>query len=72
MNLQRCVFVKEKSKGTVSIIGGADGPTSVFVVGRTGKKTLKEDSAKNFHKFSIAVWAIWLVPYVLGMIIGMK
>ena len=31
-----------------------------------------EDSAKNFHKFSIAVWAIWLVPYVLGMIIWMK
>lgn len=25
-----------------------------------------------FHKFSIVVWAIWLVPYVLGMIIGMK
>ena len=34
--------MKEKSTGTVSIIGGADGPTSVFVVGRTGKKTLKE------------------------------
>ena len=31
-----------------------------------------EDSAKNFHRFSIAVWAIWLVPYVLGMIIGMR
>lgn len=25
-----------------------------------------------FHKFSIVVWAIWLVPYVLGMFIGMK
>lgn len=31
-----------------------------------------EDSATNFHKFSIAVWAIWLVPYILGMIIGMR
>lgn len=31
-----------------------------------------EDSAKNFHRFSIAVWAIWLVPYILGMIIGMR
>lgn len=31
-----------------------------------------EDSAKNFHRLSIAVWAIWLVPYVLGMIIGMR
>ena len=31
-----------------------------------------EDSAKNFHRFSIAVWAIWLVPYILGMMIGMR
>ena len=31
-----------------------------------------EDSAKNFHRLSIAVWAIWLVPYLLGMIIGMR
>ena len=30
-----------------------------------------EDSAKNFHRFSIAVWAIWLIPYILGMVIGM-
>lgn len=25
----------------------------------------------KFHKFSILVWAIWLIPYVIGMIIGM-
>lgn len=31
-----------------------------------------EDSAKNFHRLSIAVWVIWLVPYILGMIIGMR
>lgn len=31
-----------------------------------------EDSAKNFHRLSVAVWAIWLVPYILGMIIGMR
>lgn len=31
-----------------------------------------EDSAKNFHRLSIAVWAVWLLPYVLGMIIGMR
>jgi uncharacterized repeat protein (TIGR03987 family) len=29
-------------------------------------------SKQVFHKFSIVVWAIWLVPYILGMIIGMK
>lgn len=24
-----------------------------------------------FHKFSITVWTIWLIPYFIGMIIGM-
>lgn len=25
-----------------------------------------------FHKFSIMVWAVWLIPYVIGLVIGMK
>ncbi len=33
--------MKGKSKTSVSIIGGADGPTSVYIAGRTGKKPLK-------------------------------
>lgn len=33
--------MKEKSASAVSIIGGADGPTSVFLAGRTGKRPLK-------------------------------
>ena len=33
----------------------------------------KEDRAmRNFHRFSIAVWVIWLVPFVLGMAMGMR
>lgn len=31
-----------------------------------------EDAALTFHRFSIIVWVIWLVPFVLGMIMGMK
>lgn len=31
----------EKSKSEVSIIGGADGPTSFFIAGRTQKRSLK-------------------------------
>lgn len=31
-----------------------------------------EESAKNFHKLSIAVWAVWLIPYILGMVMGMR
>ena len=33
--------MKEKNASAVSIIGGADGPTSVFLAGRTGKRPLK-------------------------------
>ena len=31
-----------------------------------------EKAAHTFHRFSLSVWAIWLVPFVLGMIMGMK
>lgn len=31
------------------------------------------DKAKNnFHKFSIIVWVIWLIPYISGAIFGMS
>ena len=31
-----------------------------------------EKAIKDFHKFSIIVWLIWLIPYVSGAIFGMK
>ena len=34
----------EKSKSGVSIIGGADGPTSIFIAGKIQKKSLKVKS----------------------------
>ncbi len=30
-----------------------------------------EHSREVFHKFSIVVWCIWLVPYIIGIMIGM-
>ncbi len=27
---------------------------------------------KKFHRYSIFVWLVWLVPYIGGMIMGMK
>lgn len=30
-----------------------------------------EKQQQNFHKFSIFVWLIWLIPYVIGMFMGM-
>ena len=30
-----------------------------------------EEKLRNFHKFSIVVWLFWLIPYILGMFLGM-
>ncbi len=30
-----------------------------------------EESRTRFHRFSVTVWVIWLVPYIGGMIAGM-
>ena len=30
------------------------------------------ERAKRFHRFSIFVWAVWLVPFFTGMILNMK
>lgn len=29
-----------------------------------------EEAKQRFHKFSIVVWAIWLIPYIGGMFVG--
>ena len=26
----------------------------------------------TFHKFSLAVWCIWLIPFIIGMVMGMR
>ena len=31
----------------------------------------KETALKNFHKFSLAVWIIWLIPFFSGMVAAM-
>lgn len=31
----------------------------------------RESEIKSFHKFSLLVWIIWLIPYLSGMIFGM-
>lgn len=31
-----------------------------------------EGLRRTFHRYSLVVWAIWLVPYVGGMILGMR
>ena len=31
-----------------------------------------EEAKANFHKFSILVWIIWLIPYLSGAIFGVR
>lgn len=40
----------EKSKSGVSIIGGADGPTSIFIAGKIQKKSLKVKIRSAIYK----------------------
>ncbi|NLW65006.1 MAG: TIGR03987 family protein [Clostridiales bacterium] len=30
-----------------------------------------EEGKQSFHKFSVVVWVIWLIPYLSGLIFGM-
>jgi uncharacterized repeat protein (TIGR03987 family) len=40
---------------------------ATYVV-RKGSENLR----KNFHRYSLIVWLIWLIPYIGGMIMGMS
>lgn len=51
----------EKSAGSVSIIGGSDGPTSVFLLGG-GKKTLKQRVHKTVFNLRKKWHALWIKP----------
>lgn len=30
-----------------------------------------EKARANFHKFSLIVWIVWLIPYLTGLVMGM-
>ena len=30
-----------------------------------------EEARRRFHRFSLVVWGIWLIPYIGGMFLGM-
>ena len=31
-----------------------------------------EEARQGFHRYSLAVWLIWLIPYISGMYLGMS
>ena len=45
----------------------------VHAVWATAVLVRRDEKAMHaFHRLSIIVWAIWLIPFVLGMMMGMK
>lgn len=51
----------EKTVGSVSIIGGSDGPTSIFLAGRS-KRTLKQKIQKQLFSLRKKWCALWIKP----------
>ncbi len=47
---------------------GADGIIFMFDAAHPEKD---ENAIKSFHKFSVAVWVIWLIPYLSPMLFSM-
>lgn len=52
---------KEKTSGSVSMIGGSDGPTSVFLVGNK-KKTIKQKVQKRLFELRKKWISLWVKP----------
>ena len=44
------------------------GPLSSSCRGVRSERALERE--RTFHRFSAAVWVVWLVPYVIGMLVG--
>ena len=45
----------------------------VHAVWATAVLMRKDEKAMHtFHRFSILVWVIWLIPFTLGMMMGMR
>lgn len=45
-----------KSKSSVSIIGGADGPTSIFIAGKLNKQPLKIRIRNDIYRYKRKKW----------------
>lgn len=56
----------EKSSGSISIIGGSDGPTSIFLAG-TNTRTLKQRIQKQLFILRKKLCALWITPSAHSM-----
>jgi uncharacterized repeat protein (TIGR03987 family) len=70
-------LMTEISNGNLLTIHGITGVLAiVLMLLHAGWATItlikrNEQRLRSFHKFSIIVWLIWLIPYLIGFIINM-
>ena len=61
----------------ITLVHGTSGVIAILLMGihavwATSVMKGKNQSKKlTFHRFSVVVWAIWLIPYIAGMVMGM-
>jgi uncharacterized repeat protein (TIGR03987 family) len=67
----------EMAGGLTFGVHGVTGVTAILLmivhaVWATAVLVRKDEAAiRSFHKFSVAVWVIWLIPYLSGAVFGM-
>ena len=66
------------SKGFLLDIHGISGPVALILMffhATWATSVLIRNDVKminNFHKFSMFVWLIWLIPYITGLVLHMQ
>ena len=70
-------MMMEMAGGLTFGVHGVTGVTAILLmvvhtIWATVVLIRKDEAAiRNFHKFSVAVWVIWLIPYLSGALFGM-
>jgi uncharacterized repeat protein (TIGR03987 family) len=70
-------LMMEMAGGLTFGVHGVTGVTAILLmvvhaIWATAVLIRKDETAiRNFHKFSVAVWVIWLIPYLSGAVFGM-
>ena len=70
-------LMMEMAGGLTTGVHGVTGVTAILLmvvhaIWATAVLVRKDEAAiRNFHKFSVAVWVIWLIPYLSGALFGM-
>ena len=65
-------------KGNVSPLHGVTGMLAIVLMAVHAAWAIvtywkgSEKALRNFSKFSVFVWVFWLIPYALGIVLGMS